>query len=329
MGTQGGGGGGGGCGELNALDSTPCTSKCIKGEGEGLISSADVDWNPGIWVGVLGDESSGDSDDEDVSKLVGFGPVGDRDFLVATGVTLESSESILVSWVRSVSIGFVSGFMRAVLALELLDFAETFDLVAVFSLYLPDDEFPELDRDSSDCSSSCNLETRLGVAFRCCETSVSGGLGGLPLFVTLVLRVTFSVDLEFSLSAELTSVGFGVYGSTFPLAGVRKSSLLLTASLLYVLLNVGYGKLLREFAPGADAVRANSGIKSAMEDEAWESLSLSFLRRRIFTGSPVTGSIALGRAALASLRSRLASFSSFVRCRRSLGRSSKVLSRSL
>lgn len=95
--------------------------------------------------------------------------------------------------------------------------------------------------------------------------------------------VKFSADFDLSLPSDPKSVDSGVYTFDGALVGSRKSSLLFTASLLCALLKLGYGRLPLEVAPGADAVRANSGTRSAIDDEgsdlfSW-SLSLSFRLR--------------------------------------------------
>jgi len=176
---------------------------------------------------------------------------------------------------------------------------------------------------------------RVGVAFRCWENSVSGGLGGLPL-AALVPRggVKWSADFDLNFSSDPTSVDSGVYTFALFLAGSLKSSLILTASLLCALLKLGYGRLLLDVAPGADAVRASSGTTSAIGVAGFEScslsFSLSFFRRwGDLTASPVSGSMTFGLELRDDLCSRLASFSAFVRCRLSLGLSSVSLSRSL
>ncbi len=116
----------------------------------------------------------------------------------------------------------------------------------------------------------------------------------------------------------------------------RTSSLLFTASLLYALLKLGYGRLLLDVAPGADAVRANSGTRLAMDVAGSESRPLSFsdslsFRRRwdYLRTSPVTGSIFLGLELLVVLWGRFGSFSLFERRRLSLGLSSTPFSESL
>ncbi len=74
-----------------------------------------------------------------------------------------------------------------------------------------------------------------------------------------------SADFDLVFSSDPRSVDSGVYGFVLVFAGLPKSSLLFTASLLYALLKLGYGRLLREVAPGADAVRDRSGTRSAID----------------------------------------------------------------
>lgn len=190
-----------------------------------------------------------------------------------------------------------------------------------FSSFLVDLLYQELrELGLGSCSaSSWTLVIRDVDAFLCCEpwepwldSSVSGGLGGLPSLVGLPrVAVECSADLALGFSSEPRSVDCGVYG----LAGFTlKSSLLLTASLLWALLKLGYGRLPLEVAPGADAVLASSGTRSAMDDDASdlfsESLSFSLrLRCGVLTGSPVSGSMTLGLELRDDLCFRVGSFS--------------------
>jgi hypothetical protein len=100
-----------------------------------------------------------------------------------------------------------------VLAFEPFDFADTFDLSSLSFFVLPKKEFRELGL-GSDSSSSCSFVIRVGVAFLCCENcenSVSGGLGGLPSFVTFAeRRVVVSTDFDRCFSSEPRSVDSGV-----------------------------------------------------------------------------------------------------------------------
>jgi hypothetical protein len=318
----------------------------MKGDGVGFSSSIDGGGNCGVCVGVLGDESWADSGDEYVSK--GGGLLAESSGCAcfgATDVRLESPDEAFAS--RPSPIGcdsppsvvgfgnFSLGDFRAVLAFEALDFVDTLDLT---SFVRPNQEFLDTGLGSISLS-SCSFDFRLGVAFLSCENSVSGGLGGLASLVTFPLRgVILSTDFDRNFSSDPTSVDSGVYRFGLFLNGVPKSSLLTTASLLCALLKLGYGRLLLDVAPGAEAVRASSGTTSDIGVEDCdggcdsESFSLSFsLRFRCgdLITSPVSGSTIFGRELLDALCCRLASFSAFVRCLRSLGFSSGLLSRSL
>ena len=117
-----------------------------------------------------------------------------------------------------------------------------------------------------------------------------------------------SADLDLTFSSKPTSVDSGVYGLDFFSVGKLTSSLLFTASLLCALLKLGYGRLLLDVAPGAEAVRANSGTRSAINVDGsdslsvYPSLSLSFRRRwGDLIASPVSGSIILGLELLEDL----------------------------
>jgi hypothetical protein len=117
-----------------------------------------------------------------------------------------------------------------------------------------------------------------------------------------------SADLDLTFSSKPTSVDSGVYGLDFFSVGKLTSSLLFTASLLCALLKLGYGRLLLDVAPGAEAVRANSGTRSAIDVggldslSVYPSLSLSFRRRwGDLIASPVSGSIILGLELLEDL----------------------------
>lgn len=144
-----------------------------------------------------------------------------------------------------------------------------------------------------------------------------------------------SADFDRAFSSEPRSVDSGVYGLGLFFTVALKSSLLITASLLYVLLKLGYGRLLLEVAPGADVVRPSSGTTSAIEEAGSDSFSLSLslslsFRRRCDdrTASPVSGSMIFSLELLDDLWGRLGSFSLFIRRRLSLGLSSASISRS-
>lgn len=162
-------------------------------------------------MGVLGDESCAESGDEsDPSSggriLEGLG----CSLLAATDVTFESAPDPMP---ESRSTLFEASFslfvLLIVLAFEPLDFVDIFDLSSLSLEVFPDHEFLELERDSIS-SSSCSFDMRLGVAFLCCENSVSGGLGGLPSLVSFVDLEKLSVDLDFVRPSEPRSVGSGV-----------------------------------------------------------------------------------------------------------------------
>lgn len=264
IGTEGGGGGGGGCGESYALD---VSSKWMNGDGEGLISAAESGGNCGVCVGVLGDESCAESGEEEVSRTGGWPLLG------ATDVAFESPRDLVFPCSSSAAkpSSLVFDVLTVVLIFEPLDFTDTLDLSSFSFFVLPDSEFLELIRDSVS-SSSCNFDMRLGVAFFCWENSVSGGLGGLPSFAAFAAATGVTLSTNFDLCfSEPRSVDSGVYGSALSFTGDPKSSLLFTASLLCALLKLGYGRLLLEVAPRADAVRANSGTRSAIEVDGSDS----------------------------------------------------------
>ena len=173
------------------------------------MSSANGGGYCGVWVGVLGDESLADSGDEYVSKF------GGGCFLGATDVRFESPDptSALSSTLKLLLDSFSGtfrGVFNAVLALEAFDLVDSVDFSSLSLFILLDCEVRELGLRSSS-SSSCIFDMRLGVAFLCCERSVSGGLGGLPSLVTLAARgVTFSADLDRGFSSVPISVESGV-----------------------------------------------------------------------------------------------------------------------
>ena len=219
-----------------------------------------------------------------------------------------------------------------VLAREAFDFEETFESLS-FS-FLEDDLLKELLEFGLDSSSlpSCILDIRVGIPFPCCENSVSGGLGGRPSLVDREVEKC-SVDLNLSFSSAPTSVDSGVYGLV-DFEDNLTSSLLLSASLLCALLKDGYGRLLLDDAPGAEAVRESSGTRSAIDDDASEALdppplSLSFFRREDFITSPVVGSINFGRELREDLCGRFGSLSLFDRCFLSVDLSSSLVSSSI
>jgi hypothetical protein len=322
MGTLGGGGGGGGCGESYAFEIDSVSSKWMKGLGVGLGLSTDAGGgaNWGVWVGVLGDESWADSGEESVSNGGGCFTGTSWFFLGATDVTLESTpEPIPESRIRTSSEEYSPflGDLMAVLVRDPFDFDDTFDdlssLFSFFDVDLLKEEFLELGLPCSS-RSSWSFDIREGVPFLCWETSVSGGLGGRPSLV-VCWGVECSADFDLAFSSVPTSVDSGVIGLAC-FADNLTSSLLLTASLLCALLKDGYGRLVLDDAPGAEAVRASSGTRSAMDEDGSESLSLSlsfslsFLRRwGDFTGSPVSGSMIFGRELLEDLCDRFGSFS--------------------
>jgi hypothetical protein len=117
-----------------------------------------------------------------------------------------------------------------------------------------------------------------------------------------------SADLDLIFSSEPTSVDSGVSGLDLFFVGKLTLSLLFTASLLCALLKLGYGRLLLDVAPGAEAVRASSGTRSAIDVDGsdslslWPSLSLSFRRRwGDLMASPVSGSMIFGLELLEDL----------------------------
>lgn len=274
-----------------------------------------------------------------MSKYGGSGADASR--LGATEVTFESTpepipESRTRSSVDDKPRGNL-GDLIAVLALEeFLDFIESLEWSSLS--FVGDRLTPEVrELGLSSSASSGTLLILEGVAFLCCDTSVSGGLGGLPSLGTVApWGARCSTDLVFTFSSSPTSVDSGVYGLFPSFVCSLTSSLLFTASLLNALLKLGYGRLLREVDPGAEAVRESSGTRSAIDVDGSESLSfslslsLSFRRRwDDLTGSPVSGSMIFGRELLDDLWVRFGSLSFFSRCLFSLGLSSTSSSRSL
>jgi hypothetical protein len=185
IGTLGGGGGGGGCGELCALDAASVSSKWIKDEGAGFKSGIDEGGNPGVWVGVLGDESCAETGEESVSDACGLPGASAESRSDAPGVRFESitepmpeSRFSLVKPLMSLDFGDLM-----VLAFEPLDLTEIFESLVV----LPNHELLELGLASAS-TSSWTFVIWVGVSFRCCENSVSGGLGGRSSFGILEER---------------------------------------------------------------------------------------------------------------------------------------------
>ena len=129
----------------------------MNGEGGGLNSSKPGRGNCGVCVGVLGDESSAESGDEEIDNRRGASGSSGV-FLGATEVTFESPDPILASGANSAFAfkfqeafsGGTLGDLRAVLAFELLD---TLDLSSCSFFALPNHEFLELGLASSSSSS--------------------------------------------------------------------------------------------------------------------------------------------------------------------------------
>lgn len=185
----------------------------MKGDGVGFTLAGAGGGNTGVCVGVRGDESCAEAGDEPVSRKGGSGPSR----LGATEVTFESPDPMPESRTRS-SVDAPTLCLNVGDLIAVLAFDEFFDLVdslersslSFFGDLTPD--VREFGRGvSSSAVSSCTLLIRFGVAFLC-DTSVSGGLGGLPSLgtVTCGLKVgNASVDLVFALSSP-TSVDSGV-----------------------------------------------------------------------------------------------------------------------
>jgi hypothetical protein len=175
---------------------------------------------------------------------------------------------------RTFSWDLLVGVLTYVAWLEVLDFELT--LEASRTCGEPVLDGPDVLEAGPGVSLSTSSSLAASVApFLCPETSVSGGVGGRDVFLVDDLR-GISADFDRRASSPPTSVVSGVRG--FDLREAR-SSLLRTASLLWALLNEGYGMEMRVLP---SEVREALTARSLVEEARSRGSSGSFGRLRCF-----------------------------------------------